>query len=245
VALVTGGARRVGRAICLALAGRGCDVVLTRNTSAPEAEATAREIESAGVDARIAPLDLADAARSADWGRAIAGELPRLDVLVHSASTYDPSPLDGLDLAHAEAQLRVNALSPLALSAALAPLLARSPLRGGGAIVAMLDIHAAGLPRRDHAAYAMSKAALGAMMRTLALELAPSVRVNGVAPGVVAWPESGPEADPTMQERYLSRVPLGRAGTPEEAASAVAFLALDATYTTGAVLRVDGGRSLR
>ncbi|MBZ0173377.1 MAG: SDR family oxidoreductase, partial [Phycisphaerales bacterium] len=136
-------------------------------------------------------------------------------------------------------------LSPLALSAALAGALASSPLPGRGAIVAMLDIHAEGLPRAGHAAYAMSKAALGAMVRSLAVDLAPSVRVNGVAPGVVAWPEVGPEADPTMQERYLSQVPLGRAGAPQDAAGAVAFLALDAAYTTGHVLRVDGGRSLR
>ncbi len=165
-------------------------------------------------------------------------------MLVHNASTYEPSPLEALDLARAARQYQVNALSPLALSAALAPLLSRGERPGGGAIVAMLDIHAEGHARRDHAAYAMSKAALSAMVRSLAVDLAPGVRVNGVAPGVVAWPETGPDADAAMQERYLTRVPLGRAGTPEEAAGAVAFLALDAGYTTGHVLAVDGGRSL-
>jgi pteridine reductase len=245
VALVTGGAKRVGRAICLELARRGCDIVLTRNTSAVEADETARDIESLGVAAAVGELDLSDVAGAKTWAEALAGELPRLDVLVHSASTYEPSPLDGFDVVKAEAQLRVNALAPLALSAALAPVLSRSTLPGGGAIVAMLDIHAAGVPRREHAAYAMSKAALGAMVRSLALDLAPGVRVNGVAPGVVAWPDRGRDADPAVQEQYLARVPLGRSGTPEEAAGAVAFLALNATYTTGTVLDVDGGRSLR
>ncbi|MBK7404737.1 MAG: SDR family oxidoreductase [Phycisphaerales bacterium] len=240
VALITGGARRVGRAIGLSLAARGCDIVLTYATSGETAERTASEIRAIGVEASTLELDLA-AHFDAD---SIARALPSLDILVHNASTYDASPLDRLDDAAAERQMRVNALAPLGLSAALAPALTRSSLRGGGAIVAMLDIHASTLPRRDHAAYAMSKAALGAMVGSLARDLAPRVRVNGVAPGVVAWPDSGPDADPGLQRRYLERVPLARSGTPEEAAAAVAFLALDATYTTGQTLRVDGGRSL-
>lgn len=244
LALVTGGARRVGRAICLRLASRGCDLVLTYATSAAEAEATAAEARALGVHARTLHLDLADRESTAAAGANLARELPRLDILVHCASTYEPSPLDTLDPAAAEHQMRVNALAPLALSAALAPRLAESPQPGGGAIVAMLDIHAEGLPRKHHAAYAMSKAALAAMVRALARDLAPRVRVNGVAPGVVLWPESGPDADPELQRRYLERIPLARAGTPDEAAVAVAFLALDATYTTGQTLRVDGGRSL-
>jgi len=245
IALVTGGARRVGRAICLELARHGCDILLSRNTGAAAAEDAAASIATLGVEARVAPLDLADPAAAAAWAGDLARELPRLDILVHNASTYEPSPVGALDLAQATRQMRVNALAPLGLSAALAPLLSRSALAGGGAIVAMLDIHAEGLPRADHAAYAMSKAALGALVRSLALDLAPAVRVNGVAPGVVQWPAHGRDADSDVQRRYLSRVPMGRAGTPEEAARAVAFLALEATYTTGEVLRVDGGRSLR
>ena len=92
---------------------------------------------------------------------------------------------------------------------------------------------------------AMSKAALAEMVRTLAVAFAPKVRVNAVAPGVVAWPESGYESDEAAQRVYLSRVPMGRAGTPEDAAEAVRWLALDAAYTTGHTLRIDGGRSLR
>ncbi len=251
IACITGGARRVGRAIALELAARGLDVLLTFNTSEHDARATCDAIREHGVDAAALQLDLTDPPATLARARQLAAALPRLDVLVHNASTYEPSPLEpveSLDLAAAARQHAVNALSPLALSAALAPRLGAS---GTGAIVAMLDIHTEPappfppLPRRDHAAYAMSKAALGAMVRALAVDLAPRVRVNGIAPGVIAWPESGPEADPGMQARYLSRVPLERAGTPEDAAKAVAFLALDATYTTGQVLHVDGGRLLR
>ncbi len=117
-------------------------------------------------------------------------------------------------------------------------------MKGGGAVVAMADIHAMGLPRPAFSAYAMSKAALVEMVRSLARELAPRVRVNGVAPGVVAWPEQGYESESGAQAAYLKRVPLARAGAPEEAAAAVAWLAMDATYVTGQILRLDGGRSL-
>jgi pteridine reductase len=139
---------------------------------------------------------------------------------------------------------RVNALGPLLLTKALAGAMRESEMAGGGAVVAMCDIHAMGLPRSGFAGYAMSKAALVEMVRSLARELAPRVRVNGVAPGVVAWPEAGYEADAGAQAAYLKRVPLGRAGTPEDAAGVVCWLALEATYLTGQVVRVDGGRSL-
>jgi pteridine reductase len=135
-------------------------------------------------------------------------------------------------------------VAPLILTARLAPLLRESERPGGGSVVAMVDILAMGKPRRDFVAYSMSKAALAEMVRSSARDLAPHVRVNGVAPGVVAWPDAGAEATPEAQERYLRRVPLGRSGTPEEAAEVVRWLALDATYVTGEIIRVDGGRSI-
>jgi pteridine reductase len=115
-------------------------------------------------------------------------------------------------------------------------------------MVAMCDIHALGehgLPRsHEYLAYAMSKAALAEMVRSLARELAPRVRVNAVAPGVAAWPESGRESDKAAQQAYLSKVPLARAGTPEECAEVVRWLALEATYLTGEIIRFDGGRNM-
>ncbi len=241
LALVTGGARRVGAAICRELARAGCEVEFTYRSSANEAEALAQEI-----GAEPHRLDLNDIEAAQRWARDRAASWKRLDVLVHNASIYTPSPLGDLRPEDALRHYRVNALAPLLLSASFAPLLTRTAALPGAApcIVAMCDMHVTGRPRKGFAAYSMSKAALGEMVRTLTRELAPAVRVNGVAPGVVAFPESGYESDPEMQRRYLSRVPLGREGTPEDAAGAVRWLALDAPYVTGEIVRVDGGRWL-
>lgn len=242
-AVVTGGALRVGRAACLALARAGLDVTLTYRSSSDQAERLASEIRSTGADCALLRADLGDSKEVAAVGKRLA-DLPRVDVLVHNASVYGPSPLADLSADAALDQYRVNALAPLLLTAALADRLAASPMPGGGAVVAMCDMHALGRPRKGFAAYSMSKAALIEMVRCLARDLAPRVRVNGVAPGVVAFPESGYESTPDLQAKYLSRVPLDRSGTPEDAAEAVRWLALDARYTTGEIVRVDGGRWL-
>lgn len=244
LAIVTGGARRVGRAICATLARHGCDILLTYRTSEDDAATVVKELREHGAAARAERLDLDDCDATLAWGERIASEEPRADVLVHNASIYAPTPLDELDAATALRHYRVNALSPLLLCKALAPALGRSTLPGGGAIVAMTDMHVLGRPRVEFSAYSMSKAALTEMVRTLARDLAPRVRVNAVAPGVVAFPESGYESDPEAQARYIARVPLDRAGTPSDAAEAVRWLALEARYTTGEIVRVDGGRWL-
>lgn len=244
VAVVTGGARRVGARLALTLAEAGCDVCLTWHTAEGAAHEVVERIRRLGRRAMACRLDLDDldgAARTADGWRA---RLPRLDVLVHNAARYARTPLAGVTAEAIVGLHRVNALAPLLLTARLAPLLRESPLPGGGAVVCIGDIHAMGRPRRDHAAYAMSKAALVEMVQSLARDLAPDVRVNGVAPGVVAWPEAGPEADPALHARYLERVPLGRIGTADDLAEAVRWLALDARFVTGTFMRVDGGRAL-
>ncbi len=244
LAVVTGAGRRVGRAIALALARDGCDLVCTYNTSADATLETVQGVERVGGRGWAHRLDLGDPNAVAGFGQTLATSAPRVDVLVHNASIYEPTPLNEISADAAIDHYTVNALSPLLLTQRLAGRLAESALPGGGAVVAMLDIHAIGRPRRKFSAYTMSKAALAEMVRVLARELAPRVRVNAVAPGVVAWPESGLESDPAAQARYLSRVPAGRAGTPDEAAEAVRWLALDASYCTGQVVRVDGGRWL-
>ncbi len=247
VVIVTGGARRVGRAICLSFARAGCDVLLTYKRSRAEAEATAAEIHKLGVQATAHALALDDPATVVSQATALAAAHPRCDVLVHNASVYDSSALADVTPERAIRDYTVNALAPLLLSRAFAPALMQSSLTGGGAIVAMADIHAMGehgLPRRGYSSYAMSKAALVEMVRTLARELAPRVRVNAIAPGVVAWPESGQESDPAAQAAYVRHIPLERAGTPEDAADAVRWLALDAQYVTGQIIRLDGGRSM-
>lgn len=244
VVMVTGGARRVGLAIAKAFARGGCDLVITYNTSADSAVEAQAVLEALGATARLDRLNLDDPRQVESRAGELAKALPRLDVLIHNASAYGPAPLAEVSAEDALRHFRINALAPLLLSKHLAPRLGESSLPGGGAIVAMADIHAMGRPRRGFAPYSMSKAALAEMVRSLARELAPRVRVCGVAPGVVAWPEHGHEADAEAQAAYLSRVPLQRAGTPEDAAETVRWLALDATYITGEIIRLDGGRWL-
>jgi len=245
VAIVTGAARRIGRAIALELARAGLQVVGTCLTSVEQIEPTLREALKAGAPAAgWIRLDLNSPAEAAALLQQAVGPLPRLDALVHNAAVYEPSPLGAIDEELALRALRVNAVAPLLLTQALAPLLAQSPLGGGGAVVNLTDIHALGPSRRRYSPYLMSKAALEAMTRALALELAPGVRVNAVAPGVAAFPERGEEADPALQRRLLARVPLLRAGEPEDVARAVRFLVLEAPYVTGQTLRVDGGWSI-
>ncbi|MBX3383938.1 MAG: SDR family oxidoreductase [Phycisphaeraceae bacterium] len=244
VVLITGGAKRVGRAIAAAFAGAGCDVVLTYNNSGHEAHETASMLRRAGAKVLCQQLDLLNIEAVEVFADRVLNTTARLDYLVHNASVYTPTPLADVSAEEADQQFRVHALSPLILSARLAPLLAQSEVPGGGAMVAMLDVHLLGHPRKDFIAYAMSKAALTEMVYCLARELAPRVRVNGVAPGVVAWPENGLDDDPAAREKYLRRIPLGKAGTPEDAAEAVRWLAMSAHYTTGQIIGVDGGRRL-
>ena len=242
--VITGAAKRVGLAIAGAFAAAGFDLVLTYRNSREHALEAATELRKTGVSVRLETLDLDRLGDVVDCGLRLARELRRIDVLVHNASVYAPTPLKDLSAEAVLHNYRVNAAAPLLLSKHLAGKLADSPQPGGGSIVALCDMHAMGRPRKDFSAYSMSKAALIEMVRTLARELAPKVRVNGVAPGVVAFPDSGYESDAEMQRQYLSRVPLERAGTPQDAAGVVKWLALDATYITGEVVRLDGGRWL-
>jgi len=245
VALVTGGARRVGRAICLALSRAGVEVHFSFLHSDEESRSLLQDLRTNSPGSCAHKLDLQDVCAVEKFvGEWVASDRA-CDILVHNASIYAPTAINEITPDVYERFQRVNALSPLLLTKHLAPKLRNSSLPGGGAVIAMCDIHAMGLPRARFGAYSMSKAALVEMVRTLAIELAPEVRVNGVAPGVVAWPEEGYESDADAQRRYLKRVPMKRAGTPEDAAEAVRWLALEARYTTGEIVRVDGGRALR
>jgi pteridine reductase len=252
IVLITGASKRLGRAIALHFAQRGCDLILTYNTSREHAETLAREISSMGRLVTLYQLALDDLHAVRALGMRLGSTLPRLDVLVHNASTYEPTPFaiehDGIatPIHHdqAERQMRVNALAPLVLTLALAPALDRSVLKAKAGVVALGDIHAMGHPRKGHSAYAMSKAALHEMVRSLARDLAPRVRVNALALGVALWPDEGPEAVPSEQAKYLRRVPMGREATPEEVAACVSHLAMDASYITGQIVPMDGGRGL-
>jgi pteridine reductase len=242
LALVTGGAKRVGRAICLELAQAGCDVMFTYRSSEEEAVTLGEELRRQGAAALAVQVDLVNLQQVAAFADELRTVLPRLDVVVHNASLYEPTPLESLDVSEVVRHVTVNSIAPLIITSGVVGALKHSVLNGGGAVVAMLDIHAMGRPRRGFVGYSMSKAALTELVFGLARELAPHTRVNGVAPGVVAWPQSGQDSTEGEQAAYLRRVPLGRAGTPAEAARVVRWLALEATYVTGQVVRVDGGR---
>lgn len=239
VALVTGGAKRVGRAVALHLAEAGCDVAITYRSSGEEAAATAEAIERRGRRAWALRADLARAEAVEPLGRALIEATGRVDVLVNNASVFEPTAWGELEEAGWQRQMTINALSPVLLTQALGRELAANE---GGRVVNFADIHVMGRPRRGYLAYEASKAALAAATESLAIELAPAVTVNAVAPGVVAWAEQIEEPE---REAYLRRVPLERAGTPEDAARTVVYLARDADYVTGQVIRVDGGRWLR
>lgn len=244
LALVTGGTRRVGRAISLALARAGFDLLVTTRTDDHDARSLIDALTDGHARCDCAHVDLSDPDATDRFARDLARRLDRLDALVHNAAIYAPTPLPSLTSHDALRFFTVNTLAPLLLSARLAPKLAESNRPGGGAIVALADMHALGRPRRGFVAYNLSKAALVELVRSLARELAPRVRVNAIAPGVVAFPQVGPDADPRRQQAYIARVPLQRAGTPAEAAEVVRWLIVDATYLTGEIVRVDGGRWL-
>jgi len=239
VALVTGGARRLGAAIVRRLHAEGYAIALHHRDSTAEAAALAAELEAARAGS-VLPLraELAEFDRLPELVARTVGHFGRLDALVNNASAFAPAALGSIHPDHWDAMMAVNARAPFFLAQAAAPHLQRTR----GAIVNLSDVYARA-PRADLAAYVASKGALEAATRALAVALAPEVRVNAVAPGAILWPEDG--GDPALQARLLAMTPLGRTGTPEEIAGAVLWLLRDAGYTTGSVLAVDGGRGLR
>ena len=238
VALVTGAARRLGAAIARRLHAAGHDVALHYRGSAAEAHALAAELDAARPGSVLAlQAELSEFDRLPELVARTVGRFGRLDALVNNASEFAPAAFGGIHPAHWDAMLAVNAKAPFFLAQAAAPHLRAAR----GAIVNISDVYAR-IPRADLAAYATSKGALEAATRALAVALAPEVRVNAVAPGAILWPEGG--ADPELQARLLAMTPLGRTGTPGDIAGAVLWLLRDATWTTGSVLSVDGGRHL-
>ena len=240
--LVTGASRRIGREISIELARRGCDLVLTSTRGAEglfeTVAAVAMADREANVELRTLHLERPDSIAELAAGLADA----TLDGLVHNASVYEPSPLESLDPATIARDLGVHGSGPLLLTAALRPMLERSTLAVRPAIVMLLDIHAAGRPRRGWSSYLMSKAAKASLVEVLAVELAPAIRTVGLELGAVLWPEG---SDPDLVARYESRIPLGRSGSAEEVARATAWALLEASYVTGETIRLDGGRWLR
>lgn len=238
VALITGGAKRVGAVIARTLHAAGYDLALHCRHSLREADALATELLVRRVDSvLVLQADLADVHALPKLVDATLARFGRLDALVNNASAFHPSPLETATLAQWNELFASNAQAPFFLAQAALPSLRAAH----GAIVNLVDIYAE-RALAQHPIYVMAKAALAAMTRSLALDLGPDVRVNGVAPGAVMWPSGGkPYSD---QEAMLARTPLQRAGSPEDVASAVLWLLRDAPFVTGQIIRVDGGRSV-
>jgi len=238
VALITGAAKRVGAQIARALHAAGYDLALHYRHSRAEMDALCGALEAARPRSALSVAgELADTECLSNLVEQCVERYGRLDALINNASAFYPTPVGKATLAQWDELFASNARAPFFLAQAAAPHLKSTQ----GCIVNMVDIYAERpLPR--HPVYCMAKAALAMMTLSLAKELAPQVRVNGIAPGAVLWPESGKEY--TDQQELIARTPLQRAGAPEDVATAVLFLVRDAKFTTGQILRVDGGRAL-
>ena len=238
VVLITGAAKRVGATIARTLHAAGCDLALHYRRSRGEMDALIAELEAQRAHSTLAvSAELADIEHLPRLIDACIARYGRLDGLVNNASAFYPTPIGTVTAQQWNELFASNAQAPFFLAQAAAPHLKKTH----GSIVSIADIYAQH-PLARHPVYSMAKAALVAMTRSLARELAPEVRVNAVAPGAILWPESGKAY--TDQADLIARTPLARTGTPEDVAAAVLFLLRDAKFTTGQILSVDGGREL-
>jgi pteridine reductase len=240
-ALVTGAAKRIGAVIARTLHGAGANVAIHYNRSATEAEQLAAELNrrratsafTVGADMR----DIAAVERMA--AQVLEGTGGRLDVLVNNASNFYPTPIGTITLEQWDDLIGSNLKAPLFLSQALVPALRAAR----GVIVNIVDVHSQ-RPLRDHPVYGPAKAGLAMLTRSLAKDLGPDVRVNGVSPGAILWPDEGQGMSDALRAAIIKQTALKRAGEPEDIAAAVLFLVRDAPYVTGQIIAVDGGRSV-
>ena len=245
VMLVTGGAKRIGAAIVRAAHEQGYRVIIHCHHSEQEGTALADALNQIRLDSAVVILaDLAVVHNNEMlqlFTRNIMRAFGQLDVLVHNASRFYPSPLGHINIEQWDELFLSNAKAPLLLSQALYPYIRTQQ----GCIISLLDIHAHNKPFKDYAVYNMAKAAHRMMVQSLALDMAPDVRVNGVAPGVNILPDADSDQalDQQQQKSIINSIPMQRIGRPEEIAHSVLYLA-HASYVTGEIITVDGGRSL-
>jgi pteridine reductase len=240
VVLVTGGAKRVGAAICRRLHATGANIALHYRSSEQEALELQAELQALRPDSVFEVQ--ADLLNSHDLSRLVDETIRhfgRLDALVSNASSFFATPLDKIDEHQWDDLIGTNLKAPLLLAKAAAPELRRNH----GAIVNIVDIHAE-RPMRGHLLYSVAKAGLLGLTRALAQELAPHVRVNGVSPGVIVWPEHADWSDELRRKKIVDHTLLKREGEPNDIAKTVQFLLKDAPYITGQIIAVDGGRSI-
>lgn len=238
LALVTGGAHRIGAEIVRRLHGEGMSIALHYHSSREQARALCDELNAARPgSAKTFQADLRDSGAADELLVSVDKAFGRLDALINNASSFFATPLGSIDDAALDELLGTNLKAPLFLAQAAAPRLRET----NGCIVNITDIYGS-KALAGHAAYSAAKAGLNMLTRTLALDLAPQVRVNAVAPGAILWPEAG--AGEAHQTAVLAQVPMGRAGEPADVAETVLFLIRDADYVTGQVIKVDGGRAI-
>ncbi len=239
IALITGAAARIGASTARYLHAAGCDVILHYRHSAERAQVLATELNDERPDSTFTLQgDLADMPHIEGLAREALAIRERLDILINNASSYYPTPVGSITQEQWDDLFASNARAPLFLSQALAPALKERR----GCIVNLVDIHA-NRPNADHPVYSMAKAANAMMVKALARDLAPEVRVNGVAPGAALWPEH--YFDDADRQEILRRIPLGRPAGAEQIAQAVLFMVAGTDYVTGQILAVDGGRSVQ
>ncbi|MBU3693611.1 MAG: pteridine reductase [Rhodocyclaceae bacterium] len=239
VALITGGAKRVGAAIARRLHAAGYQLMIHYRSSVDEA----RTLQAVLNDVRPGSVALVQAdLLNLEGLNSLVDEtvrtFGRLDVLVNNASSFSPTPVGEITKKDWDDLIGSNLLAPLFLSQAAMPQLRAHR----GCIVNIVDIHA-DRPMKNYVVYSTAKAGLANLTRSLARELAPEVRVNGVAPGAITWPEDASWQDELARQRIINTVPLRRVGDPDDIARAVLFLVDDAPYVTGHIINVDGGRS--
>ena len=238
VVLITGGARRVGAEIARSLHAAGANIVIHYRSSAAAAIALAEQLNllrPRSATIHSAHLSTADAPEKLVAATLL--EFGRLDILVNNASSFFPTPIGQITVPQWDDLMGSNLKAPLFLSQAAAPSLRARH----GLIINMIDIH--GLrPLKAHPVYSSAKAGLAMLTRALARELGPEIRVNGIAPGPVLWPEVDMEAD--LKREIIDKTALKRHGTPQDIARTALFLAKDAPYITGQIIAVDGGRSI-
>jgi pteridine reductase len=240
VILVTGAARRVGAATCRRLHAQGANLVVHYRASESEARALQTELDQVRPGSvALVQADLLETARLPRLIDETVSRFGRLDALVNNASSFFPTPLGEITEDEWEDLVGSNFKAPLFLSQAAATQLKRQQ----GCIVNIVDIHSE-WPLKRYVVYNAAKGGLASLTRSLAVELAPEVRVNGISPGPILWPEEGEWMDETSRQHIIGRTLLKRTGEPDDIARTVSFLIADAPYITGQIIAVDGGRSV-
>jgi pteridine reductase len=239
VALITGAAHRVGAQIARCLHGEGMDLILHYRSSEKAARSLREELQaSRGESVLMLQADLHDCAGFAGLIDRVRSFRGRLDLLVNNASSFYPTPFDEATEAQWDDLIGSNLKGPFFLTREAAPLLRAAE----GCVINLVDIYAE-RPLKDHPVYSIAKAGNAMMVKALARELGPEVRVNGIAPGAILWPEQGITED--AKDEILARTALKRAGSPRDIARTLLFLLRDADYITGQIIAVDGGRTLQ